>query len=149
MFELLTYVFTAGGLGGLINALTTDNYLLLPIVEPVDASRTLRPGLLGNALVGGIAATVSWGLYGPFSATYLVGGPLPSMQPGLTYAGAGGAMLVGIAGARWLTSEVDKKLLRMAGVKAAAAKPTAELVHMFSTGSPSAVLRAADEAPRI
>lgn len=149
MFELLTSVFTAGSVGGLINALTTDNRFGLPMVERADPSHTLRPGLLGNALVGGIAAIVSWGLYGPFSATYLVGGPLPAMQPGLTHAGAGGAVLVGIAGARWLTSEVDKKLLRMAGVKAAAAKPTAELVHTFSTGSPSAVLRAADEAPRI
>lgn len=149
MFELLVWLFVAGGLGGVINALITDNVFMLPMVEEADASHTLRPGLVGNVLVGGSAAVVSWGLYGPFSGIYVIGGPMPAVPLGLTYAGATGAVIVGIACARWLTSEVDKRLLRMAGVKAASAKPTAELVHTFATGAPTAVLRAADEAPRI
>jgi hypothetical protein len=32
--------------------------------------------------------------------------------PGITLAGLVGAVLVGIAGARWLTNEVEKKMLR-------------------------------------
>jgi hypothetical protein len=149
MFELVACLFAAGSLGGVVNALFTDNAFLFPMIEQADASRTLRPGLSGNALVGGAAAIVSWGLNGPFSGSYLVGGPLPAMQPGLTLAGASGAILVGVVCARLLTNEVDKRLLRMAGVKAASARPTADLVHKFATGSPTAVLRAADDAPRI
>jgi hypothetical protein len=45
---------------------------------------------------------------------------------GLSLSGLVGAVLVGVGGARWLTNEVDKRLLRLAGSKAAAKQGSSE-----------------------
>src|SRR5438552_12181715 len=60
-------VFVAGGVGGLVNALMTDNGFALPKEVVVNDVSVVRPGFLGNILVGATAAYVSWGLYGAFS----------------------------------------------------------------------------------
>ena len=59
-----------------------------------------------------------------------------------------GAVLVGIGGARWLTNEVDKKLLRAAGTEAAQANPTPNLARAFAAASPANALKMAAAAPR-
>jgi|SRR6516225_2844439 hypothetical protein len=58
--------FFAGALGGILNALTTDNGFVFPKFATIsDDARIWRPGALGNLIVGAIAAVVSWALYSP------------------------------------------------------------------------------------
>lgn len=147
---MLLYVFLAGAVGGVVNALMTDNGFLLPRRESVDQeSAVLRPGFVGNVLVGAVAAVVSWGLYGPMSA-YLVAGtpealaanPAPE-RLGLSLASLVGALLVGVGGARWLSNEVDKSLLRAAAIQAALGPPSPAASQRIAMAHPAQALRAA------
>jgi hypothetical protein len=61
--------------GGVVNALLSDNGFALPKPEKVGTTQIIRPGFIGNVLISGVAACISWGLYGPFSALYIAGGP--------------------------------------------------------------------------
>ena len=122
--------------------------IFLSRTEKTGGGSILRPGFLGNILIGGIAACVSWGLYGPFSAVTIVGGPASGAGSGGAAAGLllsslVGAVLVGVGGARWLTNEVDKKLLRAAAGAAAGTPPSSDLAARMSTASPAGALRMA------
>ncbi|MBV8934298.1 MAG: hypothetical protein JO095_00615 [Alphaproteobacteria bacterium] len=78
LWPTLGIIFVAGFLGGLVNALITDNGFVLPKY----AEGIWRPGFLSTAFIGAVAAVVSWGLYGPFpSITYSV--RHPSARPRL------------------------------------------------------------------
>jgi hypothetical protein len=135
---LLVILFAAGTLGGTVNALMSDNGFALP----TRVGGILRPGWIGNAFIGGVAAAVSWSLYGPLAGVSLVSKPDGSRATGdLTLAALGGAILVGVAGARWLSNEVDKKLLRAAGAEASKDKG-AEVVAAFASASPASVFQA-------
>ena len=112
LWMLLGAVFGAGAVGGVVNALLTENGFVLPRREWVNGVGVLRPGFLLNLFVGGVAGAVSWGLYGPFASRNVIGGP-EAGDLGLTLAALVGAVLVGVAGARWLTSEAERKVLRL------------------------------------
>ncbi|OFV79477.1 MAG: hypothetical protein A2Y78_05035 [Acidobacteria bacterium RBG_13_68_16] len=146
LWVLLAIVFVAGAVGGVINAWMSDNGFMLPRTEESGGNRLIRPGFLGNIITGGISASVSWGLYGPFAAAYIVGGPAPGAEGaalGLSLASLVGAVLVGVGGARWLTNEVDKKLLRAAGTALASSPANPELAAKIGSASPAAVLQMA------
>ena len=53
--------------------------------------------------------------------------------------------LVGIGGARWLTNEVDKKLLRAAASKAASGQPSDQKAIRISAAPPAEALSIAAE----
>ncbi|MFJ1562649.1 hypothetical protein ACIOG8_00160 [Streptomyces erythrochromogenes] len=112
-----------GGLGGVVSAaLSEDRGFVLPNPKKApDGTTIIRPGFLGQILVGIVAAFVSWGLYGPFTAAMFIGGPTnPDKDKyGLTFAAAAGAIGVGIGGARWLSNYVDKELYQKAASLAA------------------------------
>jgi hypothetical protein len=57
--------------------------------------------------------------------------------------GAIGGLLVGVGGARWLTNEVDKKLLRAAASKAASGQPSDQKAIRISAASPAEALNIA------
>lgn len=116
LWVLLGIVFGAGGVGGVVNALITENGFVLPRREWVNGVAVLRPGFLLNVFVGGVAGAVSWGLYGPFASRHVIGGP-EAGDLGLTLAALVGAVLVGVAGARWLTSEADRKKFAAASLR--------------------------------
>lgn len=147
---LLFYVVFSGAVGGLVNALMTDNGFLLPRKEQVDTGASIfRPGYLGNLLIGAAAAVISWGLYGPL-ATYLIAGTTEALSTnsspdkiGLSLSSLVGAVLVGIGGARWLTNEVDKNLLRAAASQAASAQPTQKASQQIAMASPAEALHIA------
>ncbi len=111
----------SGAVGGVINALVSDNGFIKPMQESVDNEIIIRPGFAGNILLGSAAAFISWGLYGAFSSTVVFGavsGP-GTGEVSVSISSIAGAILVGIGGARWLTNEVDKRLLRTAAAVAA------------------------------
>jgi hypothetical protein len=145
LWVLLIIVFVTGGIGGVINALLSDNGFFAPRPESVGGVRILRPGWLINLLVGGIAACVAWGLFGPFAASYIAGGPRAAaagaQAAGLTLSSLVGAFLVGTAGAHWLTSEVDKRLLRAAASEAASSQANAEVAKRVVMATPAEALR--------
>ena len=96
-----------GGLGGVVNALMSDNGFALPRKE----SGVWCPGAISNILVGGFAAFSSWAFYGSGASIELADQSLRSTIS-LRFSALAGAFLVGVAGAKWITNEVDKRLLK-------------------------------------
>lgn len=145
MLWLILIVMLAGGLGGVVNALLSDNGFILPKSAETNDGRIVRPGFLGNILIGGTAAAISWGLYGPFSAYPLFGDTSTDTSEPifLTLSALVGAVLVGVAGARWLTNEVDKTLLRVAASQAAAGPEDPGKASKILTASPAQALNLA------
>jgi hypothetical protein len=126
----------AGALGGIVNALTTDNGFIFPQFAPVSGGgRIWRPGVIGNMVVGAIAALVSWALYGPAA-----GLPVGDFKAELTWAGFASAVLIGIGGARWLSAEVDKALLKGAAAAAADKPANPQLAGKIGTLAPAEAL---------
>ncbi|MGE5549591.1 MAG: hypothetical protein ACM3ZC_03560 [Bacteroidota bacterium] len=141
IWVVLGVVCMAGCVGGLMNALISDNGFLLPRAEEYQHGYIIRPGALGNLISGAVAAGVSWGLYGPLSAGLVLGPQAVASQgASLTLSSLVGAVLVGIGGARWLTNEVDKKLLRAAASGAAGAPSTPGAAQAMLTMPPAQVL---------
>jgi hypothetical protein len=62
-----------------------------------------------------------------------------------TLAGVAGAFLVGVGGSRVLTSEVDKKLLKLAASTAAGRKADPNRAAELAVRSPAEALKAANE----
>lgn len=152
LWILLLIVCGAGAIGGIVNALLSDNQgFLLPGFTEVAAGqgRIFRPGFIGTVFIGAVAAGISWGLYGPLAALNIVGAAAagtPSAQAvGLTLSSLVGGVLVGIAGARWITNEVDKTLLRAAAAQAASKGANANAAQQMMSASPAEALRVARE----
>src|SRR5215831_9261491 len=104
-------ISTAGAVGGVVNALLTDNGFILPR----RVSAILCPGFLSNVLVGALAAFTSWASYGSGAGVELARNAAagsPRAEISLTFSALAGAFFVGVAGARWITNEVDKRLLK-------------------------------------
>jgi hypothetical protein len=141
VLALLVFIALAGMIGGVVNALISDNGFVLPRKEDVSGRLIVRPGVLGNVIVGGVAASISWGLYGPLAAVDLIGTTSPA-GPALTLSALVGAMLVGVGGARWLTNEVDKTLLHEAATEAVRATRHPEAARRIRWMSPARVLSA-------
>lgn len=147
---MLVFVAIAGAIGGIVNALMTDNGFPLPKMEPASSGTTvLRPGYLGNILIGAVAAVISWGLYGPLS-TYFVAGTTEAMKAntspenvGLSLASLVGGLLIGVGGARWLSSEVDKNLLRAAAAQAAGKHSSMDASQQIYMATPAQALKVA------
>lgn len=135
-------IFVAGVVGGIANAFLSDNGFVLP----KSTGGIMQAGGLGNAFIGGVAAVVSWGLYGPFAGAPALASTSP---PGATFTVSAlvGAILVGISGARWLSNETDKRLLRAAGIEAARQMPSEGIIAALTTASPEAAFQAASGAP--
>ncbi len=110
-------------------------------------TKIIRPGFLVNIFIGGIGALVTWGLYGPFAQVFIIGGTNdPNIgTTGLSLTSVVGGLLVGVGGARWLTNEVDKKLLRAAASKAASGQSNDQKAIRISAASPAEALNIAAE----
>jgi hypothetical protein len=131
---LAVIVFVSGFAGGFLNALRTDNGNVAPQTVPLGgaagadgaagagqqqppaAQQKLpagwRPGLVLNSLTGGVAAVVSWALYGPLAGVNVLNLSEATQEYVMTLAAMGGAFFVGFGGARWLSAEADKRILQ-------------------------------------
>ncbi len=132
-------ILLSGAFGGIINAIMSDNGFIKPREEIVDNVTIVRPGVLGNVLLGAVAAFISWGLYGAYSAAliYMAGTGLGLDEVSVSISSVAAAILIGIGGARWLTNEVDKTLLRTAAVTAAAARSSYDDSQRIAIATPA------------
>lgn len=113
-------ILMAGAVGGVVNALLSDNGFILPR----RVKEIVCPGFLSNVLIGALAAFSSWAAYGSGAGVELAkttAAGSPRAEISLTFSALAGAFFVGVAGARWLTNEADKRLLKES-VKVAAEK---------------------------
>lgn len=151
LFGGLLVMCIAGAIGGVVNAIVTDNGFILPRPNQTSGgARIWQPGFIGTVLVGAFAAGVNWGLYGPFTNDFIFGkdssaatSPSEAVTFGITLASVVTAALVGFAGARWLTNEVDKKLLRAAAGEAAGASADPAGAAALATATPASALQQA------
>jgi hypothetical protein len=133
----------AGAAGGIVNTLLAREGLALPQYE----AGVLCPGFIGNVLVGSFAAVISWPLYGSGTGLELARQTADARQAlSLTAGALAGTALVGVAGARWLTSEVDKNLLRESVSRTAARTMTPEEIRVISRAPAREVLRTVRKA---
>jgi hypothetical protein len=138
-------IMLSGAMGGFVNALVSDNGFIKPSEEVAGDVTIVRPGFAGNILLGGMAAFVSWGLYGGFSNAVVYGTANGSGTDAISISisAIAGAVLVGMGGARWLTNEVDKKLLRNAAVNAAASKGSIDESRKMAASTPAQAFKIA------
>jgi fluoride ion exporter CrcB/FEX len=144
-FKVILAITIAGAIGGLINAFLSDNGFVLPKQEVTSTGFLWRPGYLGNILVSTAAAIISWGLYGPYSTYVLIAGTSETAQSAvkleLSIANLVGALLVGVAGSRWLTSEVDKNLMKATVTAAVATAADPAKAASLVNATPSQALQ--------
>jgi hypothetical protein len=135
----LGIILLSGAIGGVINAIISDNGFVKPREETIDNVSIVRPGIAGNILLGAIAAFISWGLYGSYSGVLLFEDAtgMGVEELNLSLSAVAAAILIGIGGARWLTNEVDKSLLKAAAVTAAASKQSFEDSQRIVISSPA------------
>jgi hypothetical protein len=143
VLECSMWIMTAGAVGGLINTLMAQGKLRLPVYE----SGVLCPGFIGNVLVGAFASLISWALYGAGAGIELARQTADARETlSLTAGALAGAALVGVGGARWLSSEIDTKLLRASVSVTAEKSMTAEQRSVIASAPAIDVLRAVREA---
>jgi hypothetical protein len=137
-----TLISLFGGLGGVVNALLSDNGFALPRKE----FGVWCPGAVSNILIGGFAAFSSWAFYGSGASVELADKSLRSVIS-LRFSALAGAFLVGVAGAKWITNEVDKRLLKeTVKVAVESNKLPKEKAEHITDGSPRQVLHDVKEA---
>ncbi len=132
-------ILLAGAVGGAINAFISDNGFVLPRAEVVNNVSIFRPGFIGNIVIGAIASMITWGLSGSYSNTMIIGpqAPMGTEDLGISVSALASSLLVGIGGARTLTNEVDKSLLKTAAVAAAAAGASSEESKKIAVSTPA------------
>jgi hypothetical protein len=132
----------AGALGGVVNALLSDNGFIFPKRE----NGIWCPGVLSNVLIGALSAFSSWAFYGSGASIELAAHATERTQISLRFSALAGAFLVGVAGAKWITNEVDKRFLKES-VKVAAQKTIApEDCEKFVRAPARQVLQAIEQA---
>ncbi|MFL6237105.1 MAG: hypothetical protein ACJ76N_28505 [Thermoanaerobaculia bacterium] len=140
----LGLVVLAGALGGLVNALISDNGFLFPKNDTTSTGqKILRPGVLGNIIIGLTAALVFWLLN---TDADTLGATLTLTTK--TAKSFGGAILAGVGGARLLTSEVDKRLFQAAAAEAIAAKAEPAAANKIRAASPAQALEMTKNLPK-
>lgn len=123
-------VFIAGAVGGFIGSFVNGN---------PSAVFGNWQGLVINTLIGAVAASVSWLLYGPSSQAQI------GATSGITMTAStlGGAVLVGMVGSAWLTKAVGQRLFQKAAYNAAVAPPSLDLAAKMLTEAPADALKSA------
>jgi hypothetical protein len=137
----IVLITSAGMVGGITNAFLSGNGFALPRWQ----SGVWCPGALSNVFIGAVSALCSWALYGAGASIDLA--RLSERQTiGMQLSAVVGALLVGMSGARWLTNEVDKRLLKETVKVAGEKQLSAETCRKFAAGTPQEMLAAAANA---
>lgn len=140
VWGILGAIAGAGAIGGVINALLGDSGGLS---LPKQVHGVLQLGFLGNVVLGAFAAVATWGLYGPLKDAVLLGANPGNMLPAnLTVTAIVGAALTGAGGAKVVSNEIDKRVLKKTAVEAATKDANPDLAATIGSSSPLAALDA-------
>lgn len=121
LIMLTLIVFACGLIGGFVNSLRVGqgvaNWKPKRVSLPGAEEPAFQPGLLVNTGIGGFAAVVSWGLYGPLAQmnvleVYTAAATAEGYV--VSFSSLAAAALVGYGGTQWLSAEVDKKTSKAA-----------------------------------
>lgn len=135
-------IATAGSIGGFLNAMMSE----LKVAMPSYPNGIWCPGVIGNLLIGACSAVISWSLYGAGAAVQF-SDIQPRTRISFTFSALAGAAMVGVAGARWLTNESDKNLLRASVGKAITANRPPDKCQEILDCSPVEMLAKLSEDP--
>jgi hypothetical protein len=111
LWMVMALVFGAGCVGGAIPLLTNRQKFgsgSWGLLYKRKACDTWFPGALGQVVVGGVAAVVFWGLYGPWADWPLLGGGLGTL-PKFTLSQLVAPVLMGIGGQDWLRAQAERR----------------------------------------
>jgi len=127
----------AGVVGGVTNAFLSGNGFALPQWR----GGVWCPGALSNIFIGAVSALCSWALYGA-GASIDLARLSERQQIGMQLSAVVGALLVGMSGARWLTNEADKRMLKET-MRVARAKQLSDVdCGKIADGTPREMLEA-------
>jgi hypothetical protein len=113
-------------------------------VRPKRIKGVWCPGALWNVFVGGVAAVTSWALYGSGASIDLAASQREQIS--LKLGALAGALIVGMAGSKWLTSEVDKNLAKQSVLEIAKQNlPQEKCAKLEQCRSPREVLATVTE----
>jgi hypothetical protein len=129
-------ITVAGAFGGIVNAFLTDNGFLLPHAK----HGIWCSGALSNIFVGSFAAFASWAFYGSGAGVELLDLSSERTQISLRFSALAGAFLAGVAGAKWITNESAKLLLKESVRVASSATKTPAECERLVQGSAEQVL---------
>jgi hypothetical protein len=107
----LLVVGLLGVVGGITNCLLSGEFAL-PHSDA--AHKVWKPGWIANIVVGAVAAVVVWGVYGPVATYDLTQAGKPDIH--LPVAQLVSSILVGISGAKILTTMAQKEAERAAKI---------------------------------
>ena len=135
-------IASAGAIGGTLNAYLSDHGIALP----TRVNGVLCPGIFGNIFVGAVSSIVSWAFYGSGAAIDLADAT-PRTVVSVRLTALAGALMVGVAGAKWLTNEVDKTLLRKTVLEVAPKTLTPQkCAELQNSDTPKRMLQVATSA---
>jgi hypothetical protein len=141
IWSILGVIAGAGAVGGLVNGLLGSSGGGLSLPKPVHG--VLQLGFLGNVLLGAFGAVATWGLYGPLKDAVLVGANPGNMLPAnLTVTAIVGAALTGAGGAKVVSNEIDKRVLKKTAVEAAKKDANPDLAATIASSAPLGALDA-------
>lgn len=127
-------ICAAGAAGGFVNALISANGFALPRrIEGVWC-----PGAVSTVVAGAFAAFASWAFYGSGAGVNLADS---NAVTSLQFSALAGAFLVGVVGAKWITNEADKRLLKESVKVAATKEVPADIASQICDGTPLQVLK--------
>jgi hypothetical protein len=110
IWQILTLVFAAGIVGGLVNSLMAGEFQL---PRRDRQANVYKPGWMGSCLIGGLAAVAFWGLYGPLTGYLLIGTSDAAVAPPTLNVGElFGSLVTGIGGGKLLLGQVDRRVLK-------------------------------------
>ena len=108
IISVIILVGLLGALGGLTNCFVAGE--LSPARRDPNTG-VWRPGWIGNVLVGGVAAVLVWGIYGPSASVDIIRGNLRDVS--LSIAQLFSSLGVGFSGGRILTDIAGKQADRV------------------------------------
>jgi len=140
----LGIIALSGAIGGAINAIISDNGFILPREENSQNASIIIPGVLTNILMGAASGFLYWALIEANSVFVIYGTATPGVDDmKITVYSIAMALLVGATGSKYLTNEIDKRLLKAAAVSAAASKSSAEDAQKMANATPIQAFRLA------
>ena len=140
----LGIIALCGAIGGAINAIITDNGFILPREENSQNASIIIPGVITNILMGGASGFLYWGFTEANSLFTVYGPAAPGTEEiKISVYSIAMVILVGATGSRYLTTEIDKRLLKAAAISAAAARPSQEDAQKMANATPIQAFRIA------